>query len=108
MAITPTMLNGHQTVHGGMVFILADTAFAYACNSRNIATVAAQASIIFLSPAHAGEVLVAEAKELASAGRSGAYAVAVSTEDGRAVASFQGLARTVGGPVITLEENDLG
>ena len=108
MPIVGTMLNGHRTAHGGMIFILADTAFAYACNSRNVATVSAQASIIFLGPAREGEVLVAEAREQAIAGRNGAYVVNVMTADHRSVASFQGLARTVGGAIIHNQEEDLG
>jgi acyl-CoA thioesterase len=108
MTVRPMMLNGHLTAHGGMVFSLADTAFAYACNSRNVATVAAQASIVFLEPAREGEVLVAEARELASSGRTGVYLVDIATRDGRSIASFQGLARAVGGPVIPPQENDIG
>jgi len=100
MTLRDDMLNGHGTAHGGMIFALADTAFAYACNSRNVKTVAAQASIVFLDSARAGEVLIAEARETALAGRSGVYHVAVRGEDGRAVAEFQGYSRTVGGPVI--------
>lgn len=100
MIIRPDMTNGLGSVHGGMIFALADTAFAYACNSRNAATVAQGASILFLLPAHPGEELVAEASEDAIAGRSGAYSVAIRTRDGRAVAQFQGHSRTVGGPII--------
>ena len=100
MVLRPDMLNGHRTAHGGMIFALADTAFAYACNSRNEATVAQQASIVFLSPGREGERLIAEAREGARAGRGGAYIVEVRSGDGRAVAQFQGLSRTVGGPVI--------
>jgi acyl-CoA thioesterase len=105
MTVRPDMLNGHGTVHGGMIFTLADTAFAYACNSRNVTTVAAQASILFLAPARAGEVLVAEAVERQVAGRSGSYMVAVSTAEGRAIADFQGLSRSVGGPIIPSQED---
>ena len=94
------MLNGHGVVHGGMIFTLADTAFAYACNSRNVSTMANQASIVFLSPGRDGERLTAEARELSLAGRSGVYQVRVSGEDGRDIALFQGLSRSVGGPVI--------
>ncbi|MGZ8369551.1 MAG: hydroxyphenylacetyl-CoA thioesterase PaaI [Caulobacteraceae bacterium] len=100
MTLRPDMLNGHGIAHGGMVFALADTAFAYACNSRNAATVAQQASVVFLSAAKAGERLIAEAREQALAGRSGVYHVSVRTSDGRAVADFTGLSRTIGGPVI--------
>ena len=100
MTVTPAMLNGHASAHGGMVFALADTAFAYACNSRNETTVAQQASIVFLSAARAGDRLVAEAREQAAAGRSGLYYVTVRGDDGRVVAEFQGLGRTVGGAVV--------
>ncbi len=100
MRLKPEMLNGHGMAHGGMIFALADTAFAYACNSRNVKTVAAQASIVFLAAAREGEILVAEAQELALVGRSGVYAVDVRGEDGRAVAAFQGYSRSLGGPVV--------
>ncbi|MGQ0560201.1 MAG: hydroxyphenylacetyl-CoA thioesterase PaaI [Sphingosinicella sp.] len=103
MTLRADMLNGHRIAHGGMVFALADTAFAYACNSRNVRTVAAQASIVFLDSAQEGEELVAEAKEAALAGRSGVYQVSVNTADGRAIAEFQGFSRTLGGPVIEEE-----
>ena len=99
MPMRADMLNGHRTGHGGMIFALADTAFAYACNSRNLRTVAAQASIVYLQPAREGDVLIAEAKEQALVGRSGVYHVAVKSEDGRAIAEFTGFSRTVGGPV---------
>lgn len=104
MEVRPSMLNGHATIHGGMVFTLADTAFAYACNSANVATVAQQASIAFLSPAHAGERIVAEARRLAEVGRSGVTEVVVRGADGRTIAVFQGLSRSLGKPVI--EEQD--
>lgn len=101
MRIRPDFLNGHRIVHGGMVFSLADTAFAYACNSRNEATVAQQASIVFLTPAQDGELLIAEAKEASRAGRSGVYLVTVKAEDGRTIAEFTGLSRTVGGSILS-------
>src|SRR5256885_535135 len=85
MTVRPDMLNGHAIAHGGMIFALADTAFAYACNSRNVSTVAQAASIVFLAPAKAGERLVAEAREQALSGRSGVYAVTVTAEDGRKI-----------------------
>ena len=100
MTIRADMLNGHGIAHGGMIFALADTAFAYACNGRNVRTVAAQASIAFLDAAREGEVLVAEAREAALAGRSGVYNVSVRGGDGRAVAEFQGFSRSLGAPVI--------
>lgn len=100
MRIRDDMLNGFGSAHGGMIFALADSAFAYACNSRNVVTVAQHASISFLSPAVAGELLVAEAEEIALAGRSGSYSITVKAEDGRVVAYFQGLSRSTGKPFI--------
>ena len=101
MTIRPDMLNGHGTAHGGMIFALADSAFAYACNGRNLRTVAAQASIVFLDAARAGDVLIAEATEQALVGRSGVYNVSVTAADGRAIAEFQGFSRSIGAEVIT-------
>jgi acyl-CoA thioesterase len=100
MMIRSDMLNGHGTVHGGIVFALADTAFAYVCNGRNERTVAAQASIVFLGSAGEGERLVAEAEELATSGRSGVTRVAVRTSEGRPIAEFTGYSRTIGGAII--------
>jgi len=100
MKVRDDMLNGHRIGHGGMIFALADTAFAYACNSRNENTVAQNASISFLTPAQPGEVLRAEAREISRTGRSGVYQVSVRGQDGRAVAEFTGLSRTIGGNVI--------
>ncbi len=100
MAVRADMLNGHRIVHGGMVFALADTAFAYVCNGRNEKTVAAQASIVFLGSAGEGETLIAEAGEVATAGRSGVTRVAVRTRDGRPIAEFTGYSRTVGGAAV--------
>jgi len=106
MRLRGDMLNGHGTAHGGMVFALADTAFAYACNSRNLRTVAAQASIVFLDAVREGEMLVAEAQEEARLGRSGVYNVRVTGDDGRTIATFQGLSRSIGGTVIDSGEED--
>jgi acyl-CoA thioesterase len=100
MQVRADMLNGHGIVHGGMLFALADTAFAYVCNGRNEKTVAAQASIVFLGSAGEGETLIAEAEELATAGRSGVTRVSVRTGDGRSIAEFTGYSRTVGGAVV--------
>jgi acyl-CoA thioesterase len=83
-----------------MIFALADTAFAYACNSRNVSTVAQAASIMFLAQAKPGERLVAEAREQALSGRSGVYAVTVTTGNGRKIAEFQGLSRSLNQPVL--------
>jgi len=100
MIVRPDMLNGHATAHGGMVFSLADTAFAYACNSRDERTVAQQASIVFLAPALEGDRLIAEARELSRVGRIGVYSVSVRKAGGEAVAEFQGLSRAIGGAVL--------
>lgn len=102
MDLREDMLNGHGIAHGGIVFALADTAFAYVCNGRNERTVAAQAGIVFLGSAEAGETLVAEAEEAATSGRSGVTRVSVCTSDGRPVAEFTGYSRTLGGAVVTI------
>ena len=102
MTVRRDMLNGHGIVHGGMVFALADTAFAYVCNGRNEKTVAAHAGIIFLGSASEGETLIAEGEEAATAGRSGVTRVTVRTKDGRAIAECTGYSRTLGGAVTQL------
>jgi acyl-CoA thioesterase len=90
MAVRRDMLNAHGVCHGGILFALADTAFAYACNSDGTAMVAAGASIEFLAPAAAGERLIAAATETSRNGRQGIYDVAVSTESGATRAHFRG------------------
>lgn len=100
MVVRADMLNGHEVCHGGMIFSLADTAFAYACNSRNIHTMAQQASVVFVAPARLGERLIAEAQEQARARRSGVYQVRVTKADGEDVAVFQGLSRSIGGEIL--------
>lgn len=102
MIIRSDMLNGHRMAHGGMIFALADSAFAYVCNGANHATVAAQASVVFLDKAVEGETLIAEAEEVAREGRAAVTRVAVRTNDGRAIAEFTGYSRTIGGSVIEL------
>ena len=102
MTVRADMLNGHGIVHGGMVFALADTAFAYVCNGANEKTVAAQASIVFLGSASEGETLIAEGEEAAAAGRSGVTRVTVRTADGRPIAEFTGYSRTLGGAVVEI------
>src|SRR5215475_14456425 len=94
MEVRPDMVNGHAITHGGMIFSLADSAFAYACNSRNETTVAQSATISFLAASKLGDVLVAEAQELSRAGRSGVYQISVRTSEGGVVAEFTGLSRT--------------
>ncbi len=100
MVARADMLNSHRIVHGGMIFSLADTAFAYVCNGANAASVAAQASIIFLDQVFEGETLIAEAQEVAREGRGGVTRVAVRTASGRSVAEFTGYSRTVRGAAV--------
>jgi acyl-CoA thioesterase len=100
MSVRADMVNGHNITHGGMIFSLADSAFAYACNSRNETTVAQSATITFLAASKLGDVLVAEAQELSRAGRSGVYQIRIRTEAGDVVAEFTGLSRTIGGPIL--------
>ena len=102
MVVRADMLNSHGIAHGGMIFALADTAFAYVCNGANHASVAAQASIVYLDKVAEGETLVAEAEEVAREGRAGVTRVSVRTGDGRTVAEFTGYSRTLGGAVIEL------
>lgn len=90
-------LNSKSICHGGIIFALADNAFAYACNSYNQLALAQQASINFLLPSHAGEKLIAVAREVDRRGRSGIYDVDVSREDGEIVARFRGNSRTIKG-----------
>ncbi|TCD14956.1 hydroxyphenylacetyl-CoA thioesterase PaaI [Oricola cellulosilytica] len=89
--------NGHDNCHGGVIFALADSAFAFACNSGNEATVAQSNSITYVAPARSGDRLTATAVEIVRRGRSGTYDVTVRREDGTVIALFRGLARAVGG-----------
>jgi acyl-CoA thioesterase len=100
MIVRPDMLNGHRFAHGGMIFALADSAFAYVCNGANHASMAAQASIVFLDKVREGETLIAEAQEVAREGRAGVTRVTVRAGDGRTVAEFTGYSRTLGGAVV--------
>ncbi len=96
MTITPAMLNGHGTCHGGFLFTLADSAFAFACNSHGERAVAQHCSITYLTPVWGGERILAEAREEARRGRSGLYRVVLRRADGEVVALFEGLARFLG------------
>lgn len=99
MTVRADMLNGHKTCHGGFLFSLADSAFAFACNSRNQVTVASGCSIDFLAPAFEGEVLTATAEEYSLAGRTGVYDVHVKNEKGEKVAIFRGRSYRIKGLV---------
>ncbi len=102
MVVRRDMLNGHGIGHGGMIFALADSAFAYVCNGGNHASVAAQASIVFLDKVAEGDTLIAEAEEVVREGRAGVTRVSVRTAEGRPVAEFTGYSRTLGGPVVQI------
>jgi acyl-CoA thioesterase len=96
MTVTAAMVNGHAIAHGGYLFTLADSAFALACNSRGVLTVAAGADISFVTPARLGDVLVAEATQRTTYGRSGLTDVTVTREsDGALVAEFRGRSRSL-------------
>ncbi|WP_424832701.1 hydroxyphenylacetyl-CoA thioesterase PaaI [Ruegeria sp.] len=91
--------NGHGICHGGVTFMLADSAFAFACNSRNQSTVAQHNVVSYLAPARAGDRLTAQATELSLTGRSGIYDVTVTNQDHRKIAEFRGFSRAIGGAV---------
>lgn len=97
MPVQEHMTNGHGICHGGYMFMLADSAFAFACNSYNEITVAADCQITFWRPVKVGETLTALAQEIYRSGRNGVYDVRVSNEDGDTVALFRGRSRTIGG-----------
>ena len=96
MTVKPNMVNGHSIAHGGFIFLLADSAFAFACNSRNERAVAAHCDISFIRPGKLGDRLVAVAREISRTGRSGIYDIRVTVDD-TAIAEMRGHSRTVGG-----------
>jgi acyl-CoA thioesterase len=99
MPVRADMLNGHHTCHGGYIFMLADSAFAFACNSHNLVTVGAGCSIEYLAPGRLDDVLCAEAVEQHVAGKIGVYDVKVSNQEGRTVALLRGKSHRIGGHV---------
>lgn len=104
MTVRPDMVNGHGTMHGGFIFALADSAFAFACNSHDERTVAQHCAITFLRPGSLGERLVAHAVERGRSGRSGIYDVRVTTADGVTIAEFRGHSRSIGGRLLEEKE----
>ena len=100
MTVQALHLNGHQICHGGFIFTLADSTFAFACNSRNHNTVAAGCSIEFLRPAHEGDVLTCEGVEQVQSGRHGVYDMRVSDQHGQVVALFRGKSAQIKGHVL--------
>lgn len=101
MTIRPDMVNGHGLCHGGLIATLADSAFAFACNTHGVVTVAAGFDVSFLESARLGDVLVAEAREVALRGRSGIYDVTVRRGDD-VIAAFRGRSRSLGRPILPL------
>jgi acyl-CoA thioesterase len=104
MTVRPDMCNGHGICHGGMIFTLADSAFAFACNSGGEPTVAAGASIDFLAPGRAGDELTATARELWRGGRSGLYEITVTNQHGERLAFFRGRSHRLGARAQELRE----
>jgi acyl-CoA thioesterase len=105
MTVQPHMVNGQRIAHGGFIFTLADSAFAFACNSHNEKSVAAQGDITFIKPGKLGDTLVAVAREISRSGRSGIYDVRVTVGDD-VIAEFRGHSRTIGGTWLPADEID--
>jgi acyl-CoA thioesterase len=102
MTVQPHMVNGQRIAHGGFIFLLADSAFAFACNSHNERAVAAQGNISFIKPGKLGDLLVATAREISRTGRSGIYDVRVTVDD-TVIAEFRGHSRVIGGTWVPAE-----
>jgi acyl-CoA thioesterase len=100
MRVAERMVNGHGICHGGFIFTLADSAFAFACNSYDERTVAQHCAVTFLTPARLGDVLSAHAVEISRTGRSGIYDVTVTGAGGAVIAEFRGHSRTVKGSLL--------
>ena len=100
MPVRQDMVNGHDICHGGYIFTLADSAFAFACNSHNLSAVASGARVEFLAPAHLGDRLTAAAREVSQGRRSGVYDVEVSNQNGDIIALFRGNSARIGGALV--------
>jgi len=101
MTVRADMVNGHAICHGGYVFTLADSTFAFACNSYNHNTVAQGCSIDYVAPAHEGDVLTATGRERSRAGRTGVYDIEVRNQRGETIALFRGKSYRIQGSVVT-------
>jgi acyl-CoA thioesterase len=104
MTVKPHMVNGQRIAHGGFIFLLADSTFAFACNSRNERAVAAQCDITFIRPGKLGDRLVATAREISRSGRSGIYDIRVTADDA-VIAEFRGHSRTIAGTWLPVADN---
>ena len=101
MTVADTMTNVHGMCHGGFIFTLADSAFAFACNSRNQNAVAQHCNVTYIRPGKRGDVLTAQAVERSRSGRSGIYDITVTGSDGKVVAEFRGHSRVIEGSLVT-------
>jgi len=106
MQITEAMVNGHGLCHGGFIFTLADSAFAFACNTYDQRTVAQHCAVTFIRSGKLGERLVATAVERSRSGRSGIYDVTVAREDGSVIAEFRGNSRTIDGTLLAAKTEE--
>ena len=106
LTVSEEMSNGHGICHGGYVFTLADSAFAFACNGYNQRTVAQHCAITFVAPAHVGDRLTAVAREKTRFGRSGIYDITVTRDDGTLIAEFRGHSRTIKGTLLSEGEEE--
>ncbi len=100
MTVTDKMVNGHKICHGGYIFLLADSTFAFACNTYNQVTVAQQCAVTFIRPGKLGDRLRAEAIEISRSGRSGIYDITVTRDDGTVIAEFRGHSRAIEGEIV--------
>ena len=100
MTVMRDMTNGLKTCHGGFIFTLADSAFAFACNTYNEMTVAQHCSVTYITPGALGDRLTATAREVSRKGRSGIYDVTITREDGTVIAEFRGHSRTLNRPLL--------
>jgi len=104
MTVRDDMVNGHDLAHGGLIFTLADSTFAYACNSHNHVAVAQGATVEFLAPGRRGDVLTAEGREAHASGRTGLYDITVTNQDGRTIALFRGRSFRLGSHILAPPE----
>ena len=104
MTITERMVNGHNIAHGGFIFTLADSTFAFACNTYNQRAVAQQCAITFIAPGKLGDRLISKGVECHRAGRSGIYDITVQREDGTVIAEFRGHSRTIEGTLLPVQK----
>lgn len=106
MRVREDMVNGHNTCHGGFIFALADSAFAFACNSYNAIAVASGARVEFVAPGRLGDTLTASANVVAQGKRSGVYDATVTNQDGKIVALFRGNSARIGGALVDEKTGD--